>query len=328
MNKKIIVVKALLLFKQNEGLYFLELTRSSKKLVAPGMGDLPGGKVDQSESLEAALMREIKEETGILISQPHKIIDYRWTHDDQEYHEYLYCAFVTTQKVTLALEEHDNYRWVAFNKLNESSLHPNIKKIIESEKARIHKVAENNMAQITFKRMQSSDLKKIAIIGNGGSGKTTVAFKLYEKLGLPIYHLDQYYWTSEWKRVDLEVFRQAHNDLCEKDEWIIEGSYHKLLYHRAISADVIIYLDIPRHKCIFRVIKRAWLNLGKIIPGSPKAEQKLFTFEFIKFLKWIWDFDKRNKAMIRSILNELKDEKKIHILKSQKEIDNLCNKLN
>ena len=171
-------------------------------------------------------------------------------------------------------------------------------------------------------------LSKIAIIGNAGSGKTTVAFKLHEKLSLPLYHLDQYYWTSDWKRVDPEVFLQAHNDLCEKDEWIIEGSYHKLLYLRAINSDVIIYLDIPRHKCIFRVIKRAWLNLGKIIPGSPKAEQNLFTFEFIKFLKWIWDFDKRNKAMIRTILNELKDEKKIYILRSQKEIDNLYNQIN
>lgn len=161
MNTKIIVVKALLLSKQNDSLYFLELTRSSKKLVAPGMGDLPGGKVDEGESLEAALMREIKEETGILVSQLHKIIDYRWMHGDQEYHEHLYCAFATTQKITLALEEHDNYRWVPFNKLNESLLHPNIKKIIESEKERIHKVAENNVTQITFKRMQSSDFKKI-----------------------------------------------------------------------------------------------------------------------------------------------------------------------
>lgn len=163
---------------------------------------------------------------------------------------------------------------------------------------------------------------KIAVIGNGGSGKTTIAFQLKEKLGLPLYHLDQYYWTSDWQRVDLEVFKQAHDELCEKDEWIIEGSYHKFLYYRALNADVILFLDQSRYTCMFRAIKRSWSNLGKIIPGSPHAQQRLFTFEFIKFLKWIWGFDKRNKAMIKFILNEFKDEKQIYVLKSNKDIEN------
>ena len=41
--------------------------------------------------------------------------------------------------------------------------------------------------------------KKIAIIGCAGSGKTTLAF-LLQKLNLPIYHLDQYYWKPNWER--------------------------------------------------------------------------------------------------------------------------------
>ena len=44
--------------------------------------------------------------------------------------------------------------------------------------------------------------KKIAVIGCPGSGKTYLTFKLYEKLQLPIIHLDQYAWKPGWERVD------------------------------------------------------------------------------------------------------------------------------
>ena len=43
---------------------------------------------------------------------------------------------------------------------------------------------------------------KIAIIGNAGSGKSTLGFELHKKLDLPLYHLDQYYWKPNWQRVD------------------------------------------------------------------------------------------------------------------------------
>ena len=41
---------------------------------------------------------------------------------------------------------------------------------------------------------------KIAIIGNPGSGKSTLASKLHHILGIPIYHLDQYFWKPGWQR--------------------------------------------------------------------------------------------------------------------------------
>lgn len=106
------------------------MIRSLKSVIAPGIGDLPGGKVGAEESLEAAITREIKEETEISVSQLNKICDYRWMHKDQEYHEYLFCAFTTIQTITLNPKEHKSYLWVPFNKLNESSLHPNIKKLL------------------------------------------------------------------------------------------------------------------------------------------------------------------------------------------------------
>lgn len=168
--------------------------------------------------------------------------------------------------------------------------------------------------------MINSHHKKIAIIGCAGSGKTTLSLYLQEQLNLPLYHLDQYYWKPGWERSEFEEFNTKHAELCEQKEWIIEGSYYRLFYYRACFADIIIFLDVPRFKCLWYVIKRSMLNWGKIIPGNPKeCKQELFSFKFLEFLYWIWTFNKRYRSAIMRELNELKDEKQIYILTSLKE---------
>ncbi|TOH24481.1 AAA family ATPase, partial [Vibrio parahaemolyticus] len=37
-------------------------------------------------------------------------------------------------------------------------------------------------------------MKRIAVIGSGGSGKSTFSALLGKKLNLPVHHLDQLYW--------------------------------------------------------------------------------------------------------------------------------------
>lgn len=54
---------------------------------------------------------------------------------------------------------------------------------------------------------------KIAIIGCPGSGKSTIAKKLHERLNIPLYHLDQYYWLPEYKDQKKAFMIQNSNDI-------------------------------------------------------------------------------------------------------------------
>src|SRR5689334_6552300 len=101
---------------------------------------------------------------------------------------------------------------------------------------------------------------RIAIIGCAGAGKTTLALQLQKQLQIPLYHLDQYYWKPGWQRPEWHEFSMAHDALCDQESWIIDGIYTSALPYRFERATHIIFLDVPRYKCLWRIFKRLILN--------------------------------------------------------------------
>ena len=81
------VVKALLFYDDN----LLILERSGK--LFHGMEDLPGGKLEPGELPIPGLIREIKEETQLDVSQLLHVATHEWEDPDcTQYLEYLYCS--------------------------------------------------------------------------------------------------------------------------------------------------------------------------------------------------------------------------------------------
>ena len=147
---------------------------------------------------------------------------------------------------------------------------------------------------------------------------------LHAKFHIPLYHLDHYYWKPGWERIDKEEFAKIHRELCELDQWILEGSYPKFLPERVAHADVVIFLDMPRYLCMWRVLKRTILNLGKTLSDTPEGcKQKIFDTKFFEFLSWIWNFNKRYRADVLALLksSEFEHTKQMYILHSPQEMD-------
>lgn len=165
---------------------------------------------------------------------------------------------------------------------------------------------------------------KIAIIGNPGSGKSTLALKLHKILHIPLYHLDQYFWKPRWQRPDRTEFAKIHYELCDKDEWIIEGMAARHFDYRAEKADIIIFLNIPLWLCLYRIFKRAITCYGQIRDSSAKeCPERIPDFEF---LSYVWNFNRKYKPIVETLLDKYKDQKKIFVIKNTTELNILIKK--
>ena len=103
-----IVAKALV--RNSEGLY-LVLYRSSTHPLFPRHIDFPGGEVEPEEIPEAAVAREIQEETGLSVN-PNKLKKL-FTKQYQQATHVLFEAKLTEPDAKVALSwEHKSYRWI------------------------------------------------------------------------------------------------------------------------------------------------------------------------------------------------------------------------
>lgn len=167
-------------------------------------------------------------------------------------------------------------------------------------------------------------MKKIAIIGSGGSGKSTFARKLGEKLQIEVFHLDAILWKPNWTAVSKNQQEAIQHQLVSKDQWIIDGNYNGTLDLRLNAADCIIFMDMPRKLCVYRVFKRMLLYRNRQRPDMAEGCRERFD---LNFLKWIWNYPRDKRPGVYQKLQRLQDHKEIVILTSSKEARNFISQL-
>ena len=116
----------------------LLLKRSMASKNNKGKWDLPGGKVDAAESFDDALLREVAEETGLVISLKHVAGTTESELQDCIVAYIILEGNLVSGKVRLS-EEHENYAWVSRSKLPDMDLCPQFRRFAEQYTRSIHK---------------------------------------------------------------------------------------------------------------------------------------------------------------------------------------------
>ncbi|MBC8213612.1 MAG: DNA topology modulation protein [Candidatus Marinimicrobia bacterium] len=161
-------------------------------------------------------------------------------------------------------------------------------------------------------------MKRILILGSAGSGKSTLAKWLGEMLNVEVIHLDSYFWNPGWMETPKDEWKVKLSQLLEKDNWVMDGNWADSLEERFSFADTVVFIDLPRVICLWRVIKRYFKYRNQTRPDMGDHCNEKIDFGF---LKWIWNYPNNIKPIIIDEILKNKEKTTSIILKSKKDVE-------
>jgi adenylate kinase family enzyme len=167
-----------------------------------------------------------------------------------------------------------------------------------------------------FQRAKKS-MKKVLVIGSGGAGKSTFARHLGTLLNIDVIHLDALYWHPGWVETPRDEWREVIEALLRRDAWIIDGNYSSTLELRLEACDTVIFLDMARLVCLWRVLKRAIRYRSRTRSDMAEGCRERLDFGFIR---WVWHYQSRTKPRIMQMLRQSAQRKQVIWLRSQAEV--------
>ncbi|HYV21832.1 MAG TPA: flagellar protein FlaR [Candidatus Bathyarchaeia archaeon] len=100
-------------------------------------------------------------------------------------------------------------------------------------------------------------MRRVALIGNGGGGKSTLARALGLHLRIPVHEVDQIQWLPGWRRAPLDEVARTLEAWAADDSWIIDGfGPWPVIDRRMGRADTIVYVDFPLRTHLWWAAKR------------------------------------------------------------------------
>lgn len=169
-------------------------------------------------------------------------------------------------------------------------------------------------------------MKRILIIGNAGSGKTTFAKALAQKINLPLIHLDKLFWCGEWEHLPREKFDAVLQEELEKAEWIIDGNFDRTIPHRLQYCDTVFFFDLPTIACLWGSTVRVIKNYGKTRDDMGGNCPEYFDKQKASLYKSIFSFNRTHRNKYHTLLEAHKD-KNIVVFKSRKQAYKYLEKL-
>jgi adenylate kinase family enzyme len=162
-------------------------------------------------------------------------------------------------------------------------------------------------------------MKRVAVFGNAGGGKSTLAKALAERARLPLFPLDRICWSPGGGVVPQEIWLKQHADILAQDEWVIDGYGNvEATWQRLAAADTLVFIDLPLALHFWWVTKRFFKGL--LVPPEGWPEGSPMLSSTLNSYKVLWLYRRRLTPKYRAHVREAASSKKVFHLRSRTDL--------
>lgn len=163
-------------------------------------------------------------------------------------------------------------------------------------------------------------MKRIAVIGNAGGGKTVLSRKLGKALDLPVYHVDSIQYQPGWGRTPKDECDGRLDALITEDKWIIDGfGSDEVIERRLKATDTVIFIDFPiwvHYRWAFKRQMKSRVAQRAELPDNCHE----FTFSYSrKLIRVMWQVHKVYTPWFRELVATLPNYVRLVHLRRPKE---------
>jgi adenylate kinase family enzyme len=173
--------------------------------------------------------------------------------------------------------------------------------------------------------VNGGSMKKIAVFGKPGSGKSTLSKNLASATGIKLHALDSIVYKKNGDLVDRKTYDEEHKNILSSDSWIIDGFGPIESFNKQLDvADTLIYIELPYVISYWLVTKRFLKGLAVKPEGWPDGSSVLKgtweSYKVLKFCPKFWNDGFRQK------LEKISANKSLYIIRSISELNRFIDK--
>lgn len=175
-------------------------------------------------------------------------------------------------------------------------------------------------------------MRRIVIVGNSGTGKTTLAAQLADSLGLTHIELDALFHQANWQPTPSAEFqRSLRAAMAEADRatdgWTMCGNYRSASDGVGQdAADTIVWLDMPRslimRRVIWRTVSRA-MTRQELWNGNREPMTNFYRWAPEKnIMRWAWvKYDDYRRENLTAMADGTWSHADVHHLRSPAQVE-------
>lgn len=162
-------------------------------------------------------------------------------------------------------------------------------------------------------------VRRIAVVGPVGAGKSSLARELGELLGIRVLHLDAIYWRPGWVPTPAGDWEALQRQELASDPWIAEAQFDDVLPDWFRQADTVVFVDASPLRCLWRVGRRRLNRQAGV--GTPTGTQPApIHRSLLTFVRNQWRYRKTVRPELLAELARDRDGRQVVVVRRSSDL--------